>query len=42
MFVVGEGERYVIENYFLDFLLMGFLMLRENYIKFEDVGSLLV
>jgi predicted ATPase len=40
--VVGEGERYAIENYLLDPLLMGLLMLRENYIKFEDVGSLSV
>lgn len=40
--VLGEGDRYAIENYLLDPLLMGLLMIRENKIPITDFGSLSV
>lgn len=38
--VLGEGDRYAIENYLLDPLLMGLLMVRENKIPIGDFGTL--
>lgn len=38
--VLGENERYAIENYLLDPLLMGILMIRENKISIGDFGGL--
>lgn len=38
--VLGENERYAIENYLLDPLLMGILMIRENKIPIGDFGGL--
>ncbi|MBN1639204.1 MAG: ATP-binding protein [Ignavibacteriales bacterium] len=38
--VLGENERYAIENYLLDPLLMGILMIRENKIAIGDFGGL--
>ncbi|NOR57010.1 MAG: DUF4435 domain-containing protein, partial [Sulfurimonas sp.] len=40
--VLGEGDRYAIENYLLDPLLMGLLMIRENKIPITDFGMLSV
>ncbi|MDF9795364.1 putative ATPase [Catalinimonas alkaloidigena] len=40
--VLGDGERYSIENYLLDPLLMGILMLRENKIPVTDFGAISV
>lgn len=34
--VIGENERYAIENYLLDPLLMGLLFLRERKLNFSD------
>jgi ABC-type multidrug transport system ATPase subunit len=34
--VIGENERYAIENYLLDPLLMGLLLLRERKLNFSD------
>lgn len=36
--VLGEGERYSIENFLLDPLLIGIYLIRENKIKLEDFG----
>lgn len=38
--VLGEGDRYAIENYLLDPLLMGILFIRENKIAISDFGAL--
>ncbi|WP_452230192.1 ATP-binding protein [Lacinutrix sp. MEBiC02404] len=38
--VLGENDRYAIENYLLDPLLIGLLMLRENKIPFTDFTGL--
>lgn len=40
--VIGEKDRYAIENYLLDPLLMGLLMIRENKIQITDFGELSV
>jgi energy-coupling factor transporter ATP-binding protein EcfA2 len=40
LFVLGEGERYAIENYLLDPLLMGILCIRENKIPISDFNGL--
>jgi ABC-type multidrug transport system ATPase subunit len=36
--VLGEGKRYSIENYLFDPILVAGLLLREKYIKREDLG----
>lgn len=36
--VLGENERYAIENYLLDPLLMGLLFIRERKLNFSDFG----
>lgn len=36
--VIGEGDRYAIENYLLDPLLMGLLFIRERKLNFSDFG----
>jgi ABC-type uncharacterized transport system ATPase component len=38
--VLGTNERYSIENYLLDPLLMGLLFIRETKTKIEDYGNL--
>jgi energy-coupling factor transporter ATP-binding protein EcfA2 len=38
--ILGTNERYAIENYLLDPLLMGILMIRENKVAISDFGSL--
>lgn len=38
--VLGTNERYAIENYILDPLIMGLLFIRERKVKVEDFGSL--
>ena len=38
--VLGENDRYAIENYLLDPLLMGLLFIRENKIPIADFGGL--
>jgi predicted ATPase len=38
--VLGENERYAIENYLLDPLLMGLLFIRERKLKLEEFGLL--
>jgi hypothetical protein len=40
--VLGDAERYAIENFLLDPLLMGILMVRENKIPISDFGSISV
>ena len=40
--VLGNNERYAIENYLLDPLLMGILMIRENKISISDFDTLSV
>lgn len=38
VFVLGEGERYSIENYILDPLLIALLLLREKLLDAQDLG----
>lgn len=38
VFVLGEGERYSIENYILDPLLIGLLLFREKLRDAQDIG----
>lgn len=39
LFVLGEGNRYSIENYIFDPLIVGMLLLREKVIVGTDVGA---
>lgn len=38
--VLGEGDRYAIDNYLLDPLLMGLLMIRESKVPIDEFGEL--
>lgn len=38
VFVLGEGNRYAIDNYIFDPIYVAFLLIREGILKTEDIG----